>query len=530
MVRHRNLPSISEDDFVPDDASVERVTRALLEQLPATIDADQALDAIAELGDNAFILDEHAIRELSGKVALAAGQQLVAAGQVTERDFDGDEGQGTVIQPGHVYHPVFSFDLTEFSCDCDQRGKLCCEHVAALMWAWKLDNRSFIKPKLTPDEFMRLEDSRFGEFLVMATGAEDFSAAMALFRSTARRAVALPAAQVAEPVGSQARPSNGAAYWPLATPVAANQFALRETIEAEFNTAQLRDLAKWLGLKLKGNVKSGYVEQVAAEMVARIARMRRAPEVLLEGLSDEHAQFVRRALTVRDCRLPLPRNLANALWLQQVNKDPDKRLADLLEALRRHAVLFPTRTFYGYRDVYYQWLPLASGSNLPLTTWPPAAVLARGELAQASALARTPALGNFLDAFELFIEALLSAGAEVRPGLPRHAKAGATAWLMDWEHYTDEADKLLNSRPGWVPNPQSGISVPLLSPLTPEARARLENQTGLIGAQCDFMFSLAAALQLVEAPDPHLAKGRDKNANNPLSAGGRVNVRASAIE
>jgi len=132
---------------------------------------------------------------------------------------------------------------------------------------------------------------------------------------------------------------------------------------------------------------------------------------------------------------------------------------------------------------------------------------------------------NFLDALELFIGALLSSGTEVRASLQRHPKTDMSPWLQHWEHRSEEAEHLLNSRPGWVPNPTSGISVPLLSPLTREARSTLENQTGLSAPYCDFLFGIAAALQLIEAPDIY-STGPYKL----LKAPWKVSARTSAIE
>jgi hypothetical protein len=521
MARKKKASRLNDLDVIDLDEMLSAFDLdALAARLPPGIDARQIAQAIAENGDNALFIDDEVIKDLCGAKIFERGKQLVAMGQLLERSFDGESIQGTVADQNTQYHPAFEFDLTQSSCDCPEPLKgMACSHIAALMWAWRQDLTSFLPARPTPSEVAILMDSSFGDVLKSLTGESDITRALARMTELQTHGAQGGTSPSALPGTAQPNASTGRTQWPLATPVRLSALPLTETLEAEFNTAQLRELAKSLGVKLKGTSKGGYVEQVATELMARVARMRQTPEVLLEGLADEQVSFVRRALTARDYELPLPRNLANTLWTQQTNKDPDKRFPELLETLRRRALLFPTRAYYGYRDVYYQWLPLGgSGGNIPLTTWPRASIV--------KAAPRRPATppANFLDAFDLFINAILSTGTQARATLAAHPKAGSTIWLKDWEHDPAEAERLLNSRPGWVPNPQSGISIPLLSPLAAEATARLENQTGLPAAQCEFLFSIACALQLIEAPDALSPQGK----GSPTDS--QVNARSSAVE
>lgn len=316
---------------------------------------------------------------------------------------------------------------------------------------------------------------------------------------------------------------DGAGLWPRATPFRAQWPSLTETLEAEFNIAQMRALARLWDIRLKGSSRSGFVEQVAQALSERVSRMRADPEALLEGLPADQAELARRLLTARDYELPVPRSLAASLWRRQTgNSDearsdegraPDRSLAEALDALRRRALIFPTNRYTGYRDVYYQWLPLAaSGGHVPVRAWA-VAPYAPADSQSPSGHANSM---RFLDAFDLFLNAVMSTGARARAALPAHPQADRIAWLRRWEHDAEEAGRLLNSRPGWAPDPRSGISVPLTGWLSSDARATLENQTGLPAEQCEFLFSVAAGLQLIEAP--------------PEEAGRRVGARMDAVE
>jgi hypothetical protein len=108
---------------------------------------------------------------------------------------------------------------------------------------------------------------------------------------------------------------------------------------------------------------------------------------------------------------------------------------------------------------------------------------------------------QFLEDFDVFLNAVLQSGVTLRAPLPPHKQAPKLTWLRDWEHDADEADRVLRSRPNWVPDPSTGVSVPMLSPFTPQSAATLENQTGLSSGQVEFHFAIACALQLIEAPD-----------------------------
>ena len=320
--------------------------------------------------------------------------------------------------------------------------------------------------------------------------------------------------------------STGVGFWPHASPFRAQLPPLSETLEAEFNIAQMRALARLWDVKLKGSSRNGFVEQVAEALSKRVTRMRVDPDTLLEGLPEDQAQLARRLLTARDYELPVPRTLAANLWAGVPQSPPERPLADALDALRRRALIFPTNRYIGYRDVYYQWLPLAaSGGNVPVITW---------SAGQPEPANHQSSIANFLDAFDIFLDAVISTGVTTRPPLVPHPQAGNTSWLRRWEHDIDEAQRLLNSRPGWAPDPRSGIGVPALSWLSADAKVTLENQTGLPTPVCEFLFAVAASLQLIEAPDIYpiptsasLTNGRE---GAQTDTGWRLSARMTAVE
>jgi hypothetical protein len=273
---------------------------------------------------------------------------------------------------------------------------------------------------------------------------------------------------------------------------------LNAVIEAEFTSAQLRDLAKWLGVTPRGNSRVGLIEQVVEALQARVAKISDDPNALLEGLSPEQQEFARRLLTARDHELPIPRTAALQVWAKVMD---ERRLSDIVDALRRRALLFPTHAFYpsSFRDVYYQWLPL--GPNIPVVQWD----LRLGN-SDASAQSPTPPpQSRFLEDFDIFLSAILQSGLTVRAALPQHKNAPRIPWLRDWEHDAEEAERVLRSRPNWVPEPTTGVSVPLLSPFTSSSLSALENQTGLSGPHIEFLFAIACALQLIESPSANSA-------------------------
>lgn len=279
-------------------------------------------------------------------------------------------------------------------------------------------------------------------------------------------------------------------------PFRGSTVALEQVIEAEFTSPQLRELARWLGVTPRGNSRVGLIEQVVAALRERVARLAQTPEALLEGLTDEQQDFARRLLTARDHELPIPRTVMAMVWRRPVDRESDRKLGEMIDALRTRALLFPTHATYpsGYRDVFYQWLPLQG--NVPVfpfdTRIPSEASIA--------AHATQPA-GNFLEDFDVFLSAILQNGATLRPTLPAHKQASRLSWLRDWEHDADEVERVLRSRPNWVPDPQTGISIPLMSALTPQSATALENQTGLSAAQCEFFLAITCAMQLLEYPE-----------------------------
>ena len=290
-----------------------------------------------------------------------------------------------------------------------------------------------------------------------------------------------------------------ATAWPVAMPFRSGATWLAPVIEAEFRSAQLRELARWLGATPKGNSRIGLVEQVVAALHERIAE---SPDVLLEGLSDEQQNFARRLLTARDPEVPVAHGAIADLWAQSAEQPgdrayTDRQLTEMLESLRRRALLFPARAPFpsSEYDVYYQWLPMR---RAPVMRWPtPAEATTREAEGPSSPVA------NFLEHFQAFLDVVARSGAALRARLPPHQQAARLSWLRGWEHSAEEAERVLRSRPNWAPDPHTGISVPMLGPLAAESLTTLENQTGLPAPQIEFLFAIACALQLIEAPDPN---------------------------
>lgn len=316
---------------------------------------------------------------------------------------------------------------------------------------------------------------------------------------------------------SNTKPAGSRPAWPVAAQFRTSALPLGEIIDAEFNAAQLRELAKWLDVKLKGNSKIGFTEQVVEALNARVTRMMAAPEAALEGLTSEQQDFVRRMLTARDHELPVSRSVAFAVWARQFERDGERKLVEMFDALRRRALLFPTSPLqYGMRDVYYRWLPL--GPNVPVHPFKLDPV--KSKPAESSRNSASAASSRFLDDFESFLSAILKSGVGAREPLAPHAQSARFAWLRDWEHDAEDAERVLNSRPGWVPDPQTGVIVPMPSAFTPDAGAKLENQTGLPQGQLEFQFALACVMQMVEAPSKP----------NGAKPGANMRVRASGVE
>jgi len=289
----------------------------------------------------------------------------------------------------------------------------------------------------------------------------------------------------------------GPTVWAPAIRVAPPPIALDATIDAEFSATQIRELARTLGVSLRGTSKTGFIDQTAAELRARMARATREPELLLEGLDSDQAAFVRRALTARDHSLPFPRGLAATLAPRApaAAPDPERRLTELLEGLRRRALIFPSRfTYFGtYRDIFYQWPPMSEDALVPVLEWRrPAARPARGAT-------RMPAF-TFLSDMDQVLDAVFAAPLELRPTLTPHLNAARTPWLRKWEHDAAEVDKLLRSRAGWAPDPRAGVRVILDDLVGAAGGARLNGQTGLAPAECAFLVTLAAGLNLITAP------------------------------
>ena len=289
----------------------------------------------------------------------------------------------------------------------------------------------------------------------------------------------------------------GPTVWAPAIRVAPPPIVLDATIDAEFSATQIRELARTLGVTLRGTSKTGFIDQTAAELRARMARATRQPELLLEGLDADQAAFVRRALTARDHSLPFPRGLAATLAPRLPGGIPDleRRLTELLEGLRRRALIFPSRfTYFGtYRDIFYQWPPMADDALVPVLEW-------RKPASRPSKDASRVPASTFLTDMDQVLDAVFAAPLELRPTLTPHLNAARTPWLRKWEHDAVEVDKLLRSRAGWAPDPRAGVRVIPDDLIGQSGGARLNGQTGLAPAQCAFLISLAAGLNLITAP------------------------------
>ena len=302
----------------------------------------------------------------------------------------------------------------------------------------------------------------------------------------------------------------------MAAPFRGSPINLPAVIEAEFTTAQLRELARWLNITPKGNSRVGLIEQVVEALRARVAKIASDSNALFEGLTDEQQTLARRLLTARDHELPIPRTTTMQVWAKVMD---ERRLTELIETLRRRALLFPTQAFYpsSYRDVYYQWLPLNT-QNVPVVNWEVRSEKREVKSEESATSYFLLPASSFLEDFDTFLSATLQSGVTVRAAFPQHKNAPRIPWLREWEHDADEAERVLRSRPNWVPEPTTGISVPLLSALTPDAVSALENQTGLSPSHLEFLFAIACTLQLVEAPPPF----------SPIPT--HVQVRSSAVE
>ena len=527
-IEKTNLPNLRR--FSVDPQALDRLEEQALGEgdfsLPDADNYSAATQAFNELGRNVFLLSKAVIGNLVPSAAFNKGTRLLRAGSVDHFVCDGNMLSANVKDGNTLYYPALNVNVNSASCGCAEvRSRQMCSHIAALMMAWNQNFTRFVPP---PDasavQGQQFMNSPLGQFLRQVTKQTSYPIAMAEWCSLLSPSEKNP--PVAEKSSTSA--SSGAGFWPVAPEVRGYQSQLRQIIDQEYNATQLRELGRWLNLKLKGTSKSNLIDQVVEALTARVKDMRQNPDALLEGLSEEYATFTRRLLTARDYRLSVPRTVARAVWAVP-GGEQDKAFGAALDELRRRAILFPTLRQYDYRDVYYQWLPLEeSRGNVPLMVWPQSAVtLQEKDAAASEPLADAP---PFLDTLNGFLNAVLATGTQVRPTLPRHPKANTVDWLRDWEHESDEAEQLLHSRPGWVPNPQSGISVPLIPWLSAEASTRLENQTGLPGEQCAFLFDVAAALQLIDAPDPYRKLDQTPERFVPLPVSWRLNVRMSAIE
>ncbi len=297
--------------------------------------------------------------------------------------------------------------------------------------------------------------------------------------------------------------------WPLAMPLSGTPVSLESTLEVEFTTSQIRELARVMNVKLKGTAKTGFVSQIAEVSQARIDGMAQNSAVFLEGLSNDQIDFVCRTMTARDPRMPLPRQVAVQVWARQYGAESERRLFEMIDSLRRRALLFPSQNYsaYGFRDVFYQWLPLPKVT--PVMQWnvrpseqiPATPAVAPEKRAKKQIAPIDPT--HFLENFDAFLSAVMANGVLLRTALPLHPQSNRVYWLTGWEHDANEAEQVLRSRPNWVPEPNTGITIQMRSAFDADALTRLENQTGFSPVQCEFFWAIACALQLISPPDPN---------------------------
>ena len=423
--------------FSVDPEALDRLEEQTLDQdgavSPITGDFTLVAQAFDQLGRNVFLLSKAVIKSLINQSIHNKGTQFVKAGSIDRFACDGNMISARVKDGSNIYYPALSVGVNTASCGCPEvRSHEMCSHIAALMLAWNQNFTRFVPPPDEPvaqgQQFM---SSPLGKFIQQVTKQSSYPTAMS------RWCTLLSPDETNPAFPGQSQASTGAGFWPTASQIGAHRLPLRQIIDQEYNATQLRELGRWLNMKLKGASKSILIDQVIETLEARVKNMRQNPDALLEGLPGEYADFVRRLLTARDHDLSMPRNQAKALWAA-TGIERDKAFGAALDELRRRAILFPTLRQYDVRDVYYQWLPLdESRGNIPLTTWPQSAV-ELNDKQMPVAPADTP---PFLDAMNLFVNAVLATGTQVRASLPRHPKANSVEWLRDWEHDLDEAEQ-----------------------------------------------------------------------------------------
>ena len=303
-------------------------------------------------------------------------------------------------------------------------------------------------------------------------------------------------------------------------PFRSGVLAVESILEAEFTASQIRDLARTMDVKLKGTSKSGYVAQISEVLHARIEAMAQDPNAFLQGLSNEQIDFVSRTMTARDPHMFLPRQVAAWVWARQYGAEAERRLAEMIDSLRRRALLFPSQNYmaYGFRDVFYQWLPMTAVT--PVFQWgiqrdetvvdaAPEPIVGPSKRAKKRTGGADAVHGtHFLEDFDAFLSAVMAEGVLLRKPLRQHSQTQRTYWLTNWEHDVDEVERILHSRPNWVPEPTTGITVQTLSSIDPDGVLRLESQTGFSPAQCEFFWAITCALQLVSVPEANPKQSR----------------------
>jgi hypothetical protein len=359
-------------------------------------------------------------------------------------------------------------------------------------------NYDGIEDLLSALDTLGVQSHEYDDMLEYITARHTLNEAFELPLSELRKLVAQ--ARLSAPgIAKKAAPQKPT--WARATSILNRAFDLRETVESEFTSAQLRELARSLDLTLKGTLKSAIIEQIVTALEVRA----QTPSDFLNGLPAEQARLLRRLYTAWDITLPFPRALAtHLLSLDAKPIDGDKATTELLESLRRRALLFPSQSVVAIGQRYeshYQLL--AVNEHLaPL-------MLTDTNLDSAKPASTSAAPVLLLQAMDGFIEAAFRGAVQMRMTLPPHARTFTTAWLMNWEHDAEEAERIMRSRQGWVPDARSGMSVIIKYRLSDDSFELLQDMTGLSREHIYLLYALATPLQLLNPPAPATGSSDD---------------------
>ena len=214
----RNLLDSGNDYDEPDlsfqGSDISALLKVAAGLLPSDLDAQRVLQIATRYGGSAYFLSESDIAEVCRPKTLAKSKQHLITGKVSHKTFDGDEIGAAVLDLNRVYHPSFTFDLSEEGCDCNEPAATMCSHLTALMLAWAQDKRSFLTVNPLPDEQNAFMQSDFGEFMTFVTGERDCTRGLAKLLNNPLHA-GTPAHEPRSGADS-ALSSTGMANWPTA--------------------------------------------------------------------------------------------------------------------------------------------------------------------------------------------------------------------------------------------------------------------------------------------------------------------------